>query len=185
MSEESIKRSTKKRRKSEREEKELKKRRKSGTAEISNNGLCEDLPSSPSITKLESTRDSTITQKDGGTLPDRDAVSKVTVKVSKKRKRTTHDASLDEPVKVETDVTEHREPKQNKKRDEFLEENRVSYPDPAVDESLSEQSRRALSYAYERCRGFETWKFNKARQNWLLRHVWSELSRYPKATSHL
>lgn len=32
----------------------------------------------------------------------------------------------------------------------------------------------ALSYAYERYRGSEVWKFNKARQNWLLRNVWSE-----------
>ena len=32
----------------------------------------------------------------------------------------------------------------------------------------------ALSYAHERCRGIEVWKFNKARQNWLLRNVWSE-----------
>lgn len=32
----------------------------------------------------------------------------------------------------------------------------------------------ALSYAYERCQGSEVWKFNKARQNWLLRNVWSE-----------
>lgn len=32
----------------------------------------------------------------------------------------------------------------------------------------------ALSYAYERCQRLEDRKFNKARQNWLLRNVWSE-----------
>ena len=32
----------------------------------------------------------------------------------------------------------------------------------------------ALSYAYERCRRVEDWKFNKARQHWLLRNLWSE-----------
>lgn len=46
--------------------------------------------------------------------------------------------------------------------------------DPSVDESLSEQSRRALSYAYARFEDPPNWKFNKARQIWLIKRLWSE-----------
>jgi hypothetical protein len=63
--------------------------------------------------------------------------------------------------------------------------------DPSVDESLSEQSRKgmprnshvcllsiewftALSYAYARFEDPPNWKFNKARQIWLIKRLWSE-----------
>lgn len=63
--------------------------------------------------------------------------------------------------------------------------------DPGVDESLSEQSRKgmprnlhacllsiewftALSYAYARFEDPPNWKFNKARQIWLIKRLWSE-----------
>ncbi|KAH0839729.1 hypothetical protein J3R83DRAFT_668 [Lanmaoa asiatica] len=93
--------------------------------------------------------------------------------VSRKRKRIDR---LDEPVNSETDAA-RLESRRNKNRGEFPEEDwvhRLPYPDPAIDESLSEQSCRALSYAYGRCRGIDDWKFNKAKQNWLLRNVRSE-----------
>ncbi|KAG8218447.1 hypothetical protein J3R82DRAFT_4074 [Butyriboletus roseoflavus] len=95
------------------------------------------------------------------------------VKVSRKRKRTDRDAIPDESVNFETDATE-LELQRNKKHREEDQMHRLPYLDPAIDKSLSEQSRKALSYAYERCRGSKVWKFNKARQNWLLRNVWSE-----------
>jgi len=177
MSEESIKRSTKGHQKSEREQNgsKAKKGRKPGTAK--SHGLCEGLQrSAPSITEPESTADSTLARRaenqPSNTPPD--TLSKM--KMSKKRKQRDCGAILDESVDAETDATE-LEPPKNKKRDEYREEDRVhhlAYPDPAIDESLSEQSRRALSYAYGRCRGIEAWKFNKARQNWLLRNVWLE-----------
>lgn len=46
--------------------------------------------------------------------------------------------------------------------------------DPSVDESLSDQSRKALSYAYARFEDQPNWKFNKARQIWLIKRLWSE-----------
>ncbi|KAF8138257.1 hypothetical protein EV363DRAFT_1313517 [Boletus edulis] len=160
MSGETVKRFTKNHRNSEKEEKGLKakKDRKSRKAEnsvtsakVSRSLVSQDLS------------DSTSTQRVG----DQPA--------SRKRKRIDRDAIRDQPVDLVTDATEFERPP--KKRDGYQEEDGVHhlpYPDPAIDESLAEQSRRALSYAYERCRGIETWKFNKARQNWLLRNVWSE-----------
>ncbi|KAF8845748.1 hypothetical protein BDN67DRAFT_296660 [Paxillus ammoniavirescens] len=50
----------------------------------------------------------------------------------------------------------------------------LPFPDPLENESLPEQSRKALSYAYQRFLDPKSWKFNKARQNWLIRNVWSE-----------
>ncbi|KIL00005.1 hypothetical protein PAXRUDRAFT_68114, partial [Paxillus rubicundulus Ve08.2h10] len=50
----------------------------------------------------------------------------------------------------------------------------LPFPDPSKDGSLAEQNRKALSYAYQRFLDPQSWKFNKARQNWLIRHVWSE-----------
>ncbi|KAG2158924.1 uncharacterized protein EDB93DRAFT_1076104 [Suillus bovinus] len=46
--------------------------------------------------------------------------------------------------------------------------------DPSVDQSLSNQSRKALSYAYARFEDPPNWKFNKARQIWLIKRLWSE-----------
>lgn len=46
--------------------------------------------------------------------------------------------------------------------------------DPSVDESLSDQSRKALSYAYARFEDPPNWKFNKAKQIWLIKRLWSE-----------
>lgn len=63
------------------------------------------------------------------------------------------------------------------------------FPDPAEDESLSEPAIKgtypdiysfsfciywitALSYVYSRTVSNPEWKFNKARQNWIIRHLW-------------
>ncbi|KDQ17201.1 hypothetical protein BOTBODRAFT_53355 [Botryobasidium botryosum FD-172 SS1] len=50
------------------------------------------------------------------------------------------------------------------------------YPNPEKDESLSEQGRKALSYviSYDASREDPSsgiWKFNKARQNWIMRNI--------------
>ncbi|KAG0705404.1 hypothetical protein DFH29DRAFT_799930, partial [Suillus ampliporus] len=50
----------------------------------------------------------------------------------------------------------------------------LPFPDPSADESLSDQSRKALSYAYARFQDPPNWKFNKARQIWLIKKLWSE-----------
>ncbi|KAI0722978.1 hypothetical protein C8Q76DRAFT_721163 [Earliella scabrosa] len=47
-------------------------------------------------------------------------------------------------------------------------------PDPSEDESLTDQARKALQYAFLQFDDPSSWKFNKARQNWLIRNVWSD-----------
>lgn len=46
-------------------------------------------------------------------------------------------------------------------------------PDPSEDETLTDQARKALHYAYLQFIDPGSWKFNKARQNWLVRNLWS------------
>ncbi|OJT10516.1 hypothetical protein TRAPUB_12954 [Trametes pubescens] len=46
--------------------------------------------------------------------------------------------------------------------------------DPTGDEALSEQAQKALDYAFTQFEEPDSWKFNKARQNWIIRNVWSE-----------
>ncbi|CDO73997.1 hypothetical protein BN946_scf185043.g46 [Trametes cinnabarina] len=48
------------------------------------------------------------------------------------------------------------------------------FPDPTSDEALTEQVQKALHYAFTQFEEPGSWKFNKARQNWIIRHVWSE-----------
>ncbi|KAM5535710.1 hypothetical protein V8D89_010697 [Ganoderma adspersum] len=48
------------------------------------------------------------------------------------------------------------------------------FPNPGEDESLSEQGRKALEYAFAQFEDPDSWKFHKARQNWLLRNIWSD-----------
>ncbi|KAK0206315.1 hypothetical protein DFS33DRAFT_579473 [Desarmillaria ectypa] len=67
---------------------------------------------------------------------------------------------------AETDETEVQ-PKKKKHK------NKTGFPDPAEDTSLSEQARRALEYAFTQFCDPKRWKFHKARQNWLIRNVWS------------
>lgn len=67
----------------------------------------------------------------------------------------------------------------------------ILFPDPSADESLPDQSRKgmppdsrvyllimrrfaALSYAYARFQDQPSWKFNKAKQIWLVKRLWSE-----------
>jgi len=44
---------------------------------------------------------------------------------------------------------------------------------PLTDDSLSNQARKALVYAHTQIHHPSCWKFNKARQNWLIRNIWS------------
>ncbi|KAA1466114.1 hypothetical protein DENSPDRAFT_12536 [Dentipellis sp. KUC8613] len=62
--------------------------------------------------------------------------------------------------------------KSKKKRAE--KEKLTDLPDPESDEALSGQARKALLYAYAQFNDPPNWKFNKARQNWLIRNVWSD-----------
>ncbi|KAI0091860.1 hypothetical protein BDY19DRAFT_990629 [Irpex rosettiformis] len=67
-------------------------------------------------------------------------------------------------------VEREKEPKKKKNR----KHSGHGFKDPSTDESLSEQASRALSYAYTQAHNPTNWKFNKARQNWLIRNVLSE-----------
>ncbi|KAG6832911.1 hypothetical protein H0H92_004795 [Tricholoma furcatifolium] len=59
--------------------------------------------------------------------------------------------------------------------------NKTGFPDPHDDASLSEQSQKwltlcidkGLAYAFLQFHRPSKWKFNKARQNWLIRNIWS------------
>ncbi|KAG6378528.1 hypothetical protein JVT61DRAFT_12790 [Boletus reticuloceps] len=158
MSGESVKRFTKNHRNSEQEEKGLKAKKDRKSRKAKSDNVTSVKVSRPLVSQDLS--DSTSTRIGG--VGDQPA--------SRKRKRIDRDAIRDQPVNIVTDAPELEPPKKIE-RDGYREEDGVI---PPVDESLAEQSRRALSYAYERCRGIEAWKFNKARQNWLLRNVWSE-----------
>ncbi|KIP09172.1 hypothetical protein PHLGIDRAFT_126477, partial [Phlebiopsis gigantea 11061_1 CR5-6] len=90
----------------------------------------------------------------------------VKTKKSKKRKD-----RKDEAV-AETANEEDRPRKQKKRK----RESKSSLPDPERDGELSDQAKKALSYAYSQAEEPSSWKFNKAKQNWLLRNIWSEES---------
>ncbi|KAJ3762910.1 hypothetical protein EV360DRAFT_78865 [Lentinula raphanica] len=48
--------------------------------------------------------------------------------------------------------------------------NETGLPDPAEEASLSAQAQKALSYAFVQFRKPSKWKFQKARQNWIIRN---------------
>ncbi|KZT26964.1 hypothetical protein NEOLEDRAFT_1240628 [Neolentinus lepideus HHB14362 ss-1] len=66
---------------------------------------------------------------------------------------------------------DERERPKSKKRKHSKKD--TGYPDPTEDSTLSEQASKALNYARSQFSNPDTWKFNKARQNWLTRNVWS------------
>ncbi|KDR83392.1 hypothetical protein GALMADRAFT_235499 [Galerina marginata CBS 339.88] len=51
--------------------------------------------------------------------------------------------------------------------------NRTGFADPREDTNLNNQSRKALEYAFTQMNRPSKWKFNKARQNWLIRNIWA------------
>lgn len=107
--------------------------------------------------------------------------------VSKKKKRKNREAELEEASpkkkKKKSSTPEPledagaKQPKANDEPKKKKKEKRakdLDLSDPAKDDSLSEQASKALSYAYLQFSQPATWKFNKARQNWLIRNIWSE-----------
>ncbi|EIW82542.1 hypothetical protein CONPUDRAFT_72745 [Coniophora puteana RWD-64-598 SS2] len=87
-------------------------------------------------------------------------------KTKKKRK----DKSKSEPDGEANDDKSSKQKKHKKKSKKSV----SPYPDPLEDSSLSDQSQKGLVYAYQRAAESSDWKFNKARQNWLTRNLWSE-----------
>ncbi|KAF8076127.1 hypothetical protein FPV67DRAFT_1664428 [Lyophyllum atratum] len=108
-------------------------------------------------------------------------------KMSKKRKREAEvEAEADEANKEEKDVD-----KKSKKRSKRAREaepdvattpvvsttkrkNKTGFLDPNEDASLSDQTQKCLVYAFLQFHRPSKWKFNKARQNWLIRNIWSK-----------
>jgi len=101
----------------------------------------------------------------------------------KKRKRVT-----EEQLERSEVTPSSNKPRKKKKSQDSTD---TLSPDPSADEVLSDQSRKgmlpilhvyslsmrrfvALSYAYARFQDPPNWKFNKARQIWLIRKLWSE-----------
>ncbi|KAJ7904217.1 hypothetical protein B0H14DRAFT_2661919 [Mycena olivaceomarginata] len=83
-------------------------------------------------------------------------------KKEKRRRKDPADGAEDATIQVE------EAPKKKHK-------NKTGFPDPGEDsESLSDQARKALSYAFLQFRKRSKWKFSKPRQNWLIRNVWSD-----------
>ncbi|KAG2058939.1 hypothetical protein BDR06DRAFT_875433 [Suillus hirtellus] len=100
-----------------------------------------------------------------------------------------NDTKVQTPEEAASDKPQQKKKKKKRKAEEQLEETPDSKPfkrkkdhrppdlsstDPSVDESLSNQSRKALSYAYARFEDPPNWKFNKAKQIWLIKRLWSE-----------
>ncbi|KIK08541.1 hypothetical protein K443DRAFT_85301 [Laccaria amethystina LaAM-08-1] len=84
----------------------------------------------------------------------------------KKRKKHRRDA-MEEAEKDTRDATAEAPPKKKRHK------NRTGLADPREDTVLSNQARKGLEYAFLQFHRPSKWKFNKARQNWIIRNVWS------------
>ncbi|KAJ7283921.1 hypothetical protein C8J57DRAFT_1293942 [Mycena rebaudengoi] len=124
---------------------------------------------------------------EGGDRPSKKSKSK-----PRKEKRTLEEAAVDDDnTGVISDEKSQPSKKKRRRRDEAADEgansdensqqtekkkrrkNKTGFPDPQEDPSLSDQASKALSYAFLQFRKPLKWKFNKARQNWLIRNFWS------------
>ncbi|KAI9067642.1 hypothetical protein FKP32DRAFT_1664183 [Trametes sanguinea] len=91
-------------------------------------------------------------------------------KDKKKRKKGASDgddADGQKPAKEGMESSSKREKKRRRRTTS-------GFPDPTDDEALTEQAQKALHYAFTQFEEPGSWKFNKARQNWLIRNLWSE-----------
>ncbi|KAJ8518345.1 hypothetical protein ONZ45_g4566 [Pleurotus djamor] len=114
-------------------------------------------------------------------------------KKKKKKHRTTEDEITETPDASQTEEPEKSKSDKKKKRshavtDEVAAEepskdeparkkrkkSKKFFADPSGDETLSDQARKALTYAFTQAETPDVWKFNKAKQNWLIRNIWSE-----------
>ncbi|ESK97443.1 nucleolar protein [Moniliophthora roreri MCA 2997] len=102
--------------------------------------------------------------------PEEGVEGMIEAKDSEKRmKRRKRKREEEQDAEQEGERQEHEEPPKKKKS-----KNKTGFPDPEVDLTLSDQARKALSYAFTQFRRPKKWKFQKARQNWLVRNFWSD-----------
>lgn len=92
-----------------------------------------------------------------------DASTGEPLKKKKKRKRD----AMEEAEKDTGDATAEAPPKKKKHK------NKTGLADPREDTALSNQASKGLEYAFLQFHRPYKWKFNKARQNWIIRNVWS------------
>ncbi|KAF7790102.1 hypothetical protein EIP86_001053 [Pleurotus ostreatoroseus] len=96
----------------------------------------------------------------------------------KKKRKRKKDRVSDETAEAESPKDTGHETGHGKKKRKHL---RSGFPNPEGDDELSDQSKKALVYAYVYAENQSNWKFNKARQNWLVRNVWSDITTFVKA----
>ncbi|TBU32047.1 hypothetical protein BD311DRAFT_786023 [Dichomitus squalens] len=92
-----------------------------------------------------------------------------TLKRDRKKKDKKKRKDADDGEEEEGEAAPKKKGKKKRKRSSAS-----GFPDPTEDESLSEQARKALEYAFTQFEDPGSWKFHKARQNWLIRNIWSE-----------
>ncbi|KZP12079.1 hypothetical protein FIBSPDRAFT_799246 [Athelia psychrophila] len=86
--------------------------------------------------------------------------------VEKKKKK--HKKDKETTEQEEQEIPKPKSKKQKRKRVD------TGLPNPEDDASLADQARKALVYAFTQFADPDNWKFNKARQNWLIRNIWSD-----------
>ncbi|KAF9511082.1 hypothetical protein BS47DRAFT_1347096 [Hydnum rufescens UP504] len=99
----------------------------------------------------------------------------------KKRKKKSKD--LTNPPMTDSEPSRKKSKKEKAKSNATLANLFVphNFPDPGRDTTLPDASVKSLVYAYQHADRYnpnkaasEEWKFSKARQNWLTRHIWYE-----------
>ncbi|KIJ54037.1 hypothetical protein M422DRAFT_25021 [Sphaerobolus stellatus SS14] len=89
-----------------------------------------------------------------------------------KKKKRKHKDSQDNGDEV--DKADKSKKKKRKKKD--VDSDPEIFPDPSGDEDLPESATKALIYVYSRVSSSPDWKFNKARQNWIIRNIFDDQS---------
>ncbi|TDL29294.1 hypothetical protein BD410DRAFT_779661 [Rickenella mellea] len=75
---------------------------------------------------------------------------------------------------VEEDAIGTKKKKKRQRAVKDQEQAKPEYPNPADDATLPEKARNALQYAHTMLVDRSHWKFNKAMQNWIVKHLWAE-----------
>jgi len=163
------------------------KKRKSKETVPDNSGVFSagtSVPDGPSKSKSRAGKKKKATSADDtSAVVETVSVADTGAKESKKSKKRKHTESDGEKITSAPDVVaEGQLPKKKRK-------GATKISDPAQDKSLSEQALKGmfvntklgrefifhvgLSYAFSQYCNPAEWKFNKARQNWLVRNIWS------------
>ncbi|EJD01033.1 uncharacterized protein FOMMEDRAFT_147693 [Fomitiporia mediterranea MF3/22] len=81
------------------------------------------------------------------------------------------DATREKDTGNKSESSKKKSSKESKKsKKERRRESASSLPNPEEDSTLTDKARAALSYAYARVSSSDSWKFNKAHQNWIVKH---------------